>query len=127
MDPVMVEVASGATVMLAPFLAGVARGASGAAGDAGGQVGGGSVHRLWALLGSQPKVRRVADRHDDEDDDEDFEEDLARAIARVLERDRALADEVARLVDEARVAGAPAVGHALAERVRAHHDLLVEG
>jgi hypothetical protein len=125
MDPVLIEVAGGATAVLAPFLASVAGGASAGLEEVGGDVGAGLVRRLWALLSGQPRVRRAA-----EDPDEDFEEDLAHAIRMVLQRDEELAEQVATLVDEVRAAAAGqpvAAGHALAERVRARHDLLVEG
>jgi hypothetical protein len=123
MDQILVEVAGGAATVLAPFLAGLAGGASSALEAAGGEAGAGVVRRLWSVLRPFPKVRRVgeepADRH--------FDEDLAREIARVLEEDEGLLAQVAELLAEAQAAGAPVEGHALVERVRAGRNIVAEG
>jgi len=82
----------------------------------------GVVARLWDRLRGTRTVEAAA-----EDDAPDALEELARQIGRLLERDEALATEVASLVAEARRAGAVVDGHALIERVRAQRDVIAEG
>ena len=97
-----------------------------AAGDTGTEIirdeAAGVVRRLWDRLRGHKAVEAAA-----EDDAPDALEELARQIGRLLERDQALAEEVAALVEEARQAGEVVEGHALVERVRAQRDVWAEG
>lgn len=80
------------------------------------------VGRLWNRLRGNSVIEAAA-----HDDAPNALEELARQIGRLLERDQALATDVASLVAEAQGAGAVVEGHALMERARARRNVVAEG